>query len=87
MNSKGQSLGLSVVIAITFFMIGVILINFFQPDITLVRTASGLDCENPAGISDATKLTCLTVDLVVPYFILTILSTFIGMITARFIGG
>jgi len=82
MKKKGQTLGLSVIIAITIFIVGMMSINFLTPEVTRAITATNLDCSNPLS-SDGTKLTCLTVDLVVPYFILLILSIVGGLVTAR----
>jgi hypothetical protein len=83
MNKRGQ-IGISVIIAITIFIIGLTSINFLRPEIDRVRLSSGLDCDNSSGISDGTKLTCLAVDLVVPYFFLIIISVAGGLIIGRF---
>lgn len=80
MNKKGGSLFFSIITAVFIFMIGMVVINLIKPDVTLARDANNLDCTNATGISDGTKLTCLAVDLVVPYFILIILSVSIGLI-------
>lgn len=85
MNKKGQ-LGFSIIIAITIFIIGMATINLITPEIDRVRLPSGLDCDNSTGISDGTKLTCLAIDLIVPYFILIIISVFGGLIIGRFFG-
>lgn len=83
MNNRGQTLGISIIIAITIFIVGLMSINFIRDEVTTVRAASGLDCSNATGISDGTKLTCLAVDLVVPYFILLVFSVAGGLIIAR----
>jgi len=83
MNKKGQTVGISIIIAITLLIVGIMSINFVRDEVTRVRLDSGLDCSNVTGISDGTKLTCLAVDLVVPYFLLLILSVIGGIIVAR----
>jgi len=85
MNKKGQTLGIAVMITITIFIVGMLSVNYLKPEITRARDASNLDCGNAAVISDATKLTCLVVDIVVPYFIILIFSVAGGLITARFL--
>jgi len=82
-NKKGQTLGISIIIGITILIVGLMSINFVRDEVTDVRLASGLDCSNSTGISDGTKLTCLAVDLVVPYFLLLVLSAVGGIIVAR----
>jgi len=81
MNKKAQSVsvGLGIVAAIMIFIVGSMVIDFFKDDITLARNSTGLDCTNPA-ISDGSKLTCLGIDLIVPYFFLLILSVVGGLV-------
>lgn len=81
MNNKGQTIMLSVLFAILFFMLGIIFLNFIQPEVK--NTQGSLDCNNTSGISDGTKLMCLITDSVVPYFIILVLSAAGGVITAR----
>ena len=83
-NKKGQTLGVSIIIAITIFLIGFSVLNILKPEITRVRSSDGLDCSN-VSISDGTKLTCLVTDTQIPVFILAILSIVIGIISARFV--
>ena len=83
MNKKAQTMGFAIIIGITFFIIGFMSLNFLKDEITTVRLSTGLDCSNAAGISDGTKLTCLAVDIIIPYFILLVLSGVVGLITAR----
>lgn len=86
MNNKGQ-MGIAIITALMIFMVGVLVINILKPEIDNARSSSvGLDCTNSSGISDGTKLTCLAVDFVVPYFILIILSAAGGLITERLAG-
>jgi len=82
-NKRGAGLGIAIVIAVMFFIIGMTAINFVTPEVTRTRAADALNCADSATISDGTKLTCLAVDLVVPYFILLIFSGAGGYITAK----
>lgn len=84
-NKKGAGIGVAFMVAIMFFIIGLTVINYITPEVTRARGSAVLDCSNVAGISDGNKLLCLAVDLVVPYFILIILSTAGGYITAKFL--
>lgn len=81
-NKKAQTLGLALVMAITIFIVGMLCVNFVKEGVTSARDASNLNCAD-ADISDGTKLTCLAVDLVVPYFIIIIFSVAGGLIVAR----
>lgn len=85
MNKKGSGLGIAIIISIMFFIVGLTMINFITPEVTRTRASNALDCSNATGISDGNKLTCLAVDLVVPYFILLVFSAAGGYITAKFI--
>ena len=85
-NKRGQGgTGTAIMVAIMFFIVGLIFINFLTPEVTTTRAAAELNCSNAGGISDGNKLLCLAVDLVIPYFILLIFSTAGGYIIARFI--
>jgi len=88
-NKRAQTLGISIIIAITIFIVGMTVLNILKPEITRVRDSANLDCQNtadfPAGISDGNKLTCLVADVVVPYFIIIIFSVAGGIITSRFL--
>ncbi len=85
-NKKGQT-SLSIVTAIFIFIVGMSSINLFKPDITLIRTASGINCSSAATISDGFKLTCLGFDLIVPIAIILVISVSAGLIVNKFIKG
>jgi len=85
MNKKGQTVGITIIIAITIFIVGMLSINFIKDEVTRARGSTQLDCANSGEISDATKLTCLVVDVVVPYFIIVIISVAGGLIAGRFV--
>lgn len=84
-NKKGQAtLGIAIVIAIIVFLMGMPVVNILKGEVNTARGSTGLDCSN-ASITDGTRLTCLGVDLVIPYFMLIVISIAIGLITARFL--
>ena len=86
MNKKGAGLGIAIMVSIMLFIIGLTMINFVTPEVTNARLpGTGLDCGNSTIISDGNKLTCLAVDLAVPYFILLVFSMAGGYITSKFI--
>ena len=76
MNKKGN-LFLAVTIGLAIWIFGVLFIPFLTDDIVSARI--GMDCSNVA-ISDGAKLSCLTVDLIIPYFIWFVISIAIGYI-------
>lgn len=83
MNKRGQvGWGLALIFTIVFFLIGMPVVSILKPEVSNART--GLDCVNTS-ISDGTKATCLAVDLVIPYFILLVISGAGGIIASRFI--
>jgi len=87
MNRKGQAtLGLAIIVAITLFMVGMLSINFIKGEVTRTRDSDNLNCAATDDISDGTKLTCLVVDWVIPYFFIIIISVAGGLITSRFVG-
>jgi hypothetical protein len=67
-----------VTLGIVCFIVGVLFIPFFTDDITIARTA--LNCSGADSISDGVKLTCLGIDLIVPYLIWFFCSLAIGII-------
>jgi hypothetical protein len=80
-GKRGQTLGITIIGIIFVFIIGLMSINFLFDDITNARI--DLNCANATAISDGTKLLCLTVDSVIPYWIFLIFSIVIGAIAAR----
>lgn len=76
MNKKG-GMFLAVAIALLVYITGVLFIPFIVDDVDTAR--ADLDCSNTS-ISGGTKLTCLQVDLVVPYLIWFFISLALGFI-------
>jgi len=69
---------LSIWFAIFIFLAGMVFINFLIPDVSNARV--NMDCSNVAGISDGSKMVCLIVDVVVPYWILIVCSVVGGVV-------
>ncbi|HEC39996.1 hypothetical protein LCGC14_0509450 [marine sediment metagenome] len=84
MNRKGQG-GIFVIIAIMIFIIGMVSVNLIKPDVTTLRSATGLNCVNASAISDGTKLTCLAVDITIPWIIVSIFAVTGSLIITKFI--
>lgn len=84
-NKKAQTapVGLAIIVGVFIFLVGLASINLLKPDIDIVRSSSGINCDNSSNISDGTKIVCLTVDLVVPFFIISILSLVGGLIVIK----
>lgn len=81
-NKGGQTVMLSIMFAVVIFIFGALLLNFLPDLVTSAR--DGLSCSSST-ISDGTKLTCLLVDGVVPYYILLLISLVGGILLSRFI--
>jgi len=85
-NKKGQAALVGLMIGIAIFMLAMIFIAPLADVITEVRGTSQLDCSNTT-ISDGEKMTCLVVDLFLPYFIAIVIAVGGAYMSARFIGG
>lgn len=86
LKKKGQVMLVSLMIGVLIFMAGMIMIDPLKDVITEVRGSSQLDCLN-ATISDGNKMSCLAVDLSLPYFIIVILGLVGAVVSAKLIGG
>jgi len=80
-NRKGQTMMLSILFAVVLFVMGIMVINFIRPEVLTAKVA--MSCSDVANISDGTKLTCLLIGGVVPYFIVLVLSISGGLILDR----
>lgn len=83
MNTKGQTLMISIISGIFIFIIGMMAINFLMPEVTQARI--DLNCADAAAISDGHKMTCLVLDTVVIYWVILIFSILIGSIVSRMV--
>jgi hypothetical protein len=87
LNNKGQgSFLMVIIIAVAFFMFGIVLIGLLFPDISITRSSDNLDCSNMS-ISDGNKLSCLGVDAIVPAFIIALVLIGGGAIVIKLTGG
>ena len=77
MNKKGSMFS-AVMIAIILFMLGMLVINFFMPEVTQARLDAS--CSDSANISDGTKLMCLFVDSTIIYWVVLVFSIIGGII-------
>ena len=84
MNKKGQA-GMAIIIAIMIFIVGMSAVNLLKPDVTSLRSATGLNCVNSSAISDGTKMTCLAIDATIPWVIITIFAVAGGLVFSKFI--
>ncbi len=66
LNKKGNFM-MTAIIALAFFMFGILIIGLLFTDIAIARSSSNLDCSNMT-ISSGNKLACLGVDGIVPAF-------------------
>ena len=70
MNKKGNFM-MTAIIALAFFMFGILIIGLLFPDIAIAKSVDSLDCSNVT-ISSGNKLACLGVDGIVPAFIISL---------------
>lgn len=83
---KGQTALLALMIGIFIFMLAMVFIDPISDVITEARATDQLDCDN-SSISDGHKMTCLIVDLLLPYFIGVVIAIAGGWIGAKLIVG
>lgn len=84
MNKAGQTIGFAVLWAVIIFMVGILILPFIGDEVTRATGTDQLDCNNST-ISDGTKLTCLEVDIIIPYFLIMIISIVGSLAITRFI--
>ena len=71
MNKKGNFM-MTFIVALAFFMFGILIIGLIFPDIAITKSVDSLDCSNVT-ISSGNKMACLGVDGVVPAFIISLI--------------
>lgn len=86
MNNMGQTAMLGLMIGIFIFMLALVFINPLKVVIQEARGTTQLDCSN-SSISDGNKMTCLLVDLILPYFIGVVIAIAGGWIGAKILVG
>jgi hypothetical protein len=77
MNKRGN-LFAAAMVALILFMVGMLVTNFFMPEVTQART--DLSCASAGSISDGTKIMCIMVDSTVIYWIILVCSIAGGVI-------
>ena len=82
LNKKGQTAMLGLMIGVFVFMLAMVFIDPLSDVISESRAAGQLDCAN-VSISDGMKLTCLMVDLILPYFIGVVIAIAGGYLGAK----
>lgn len=82
---KKANFMMTAIIALAFFMFGILIIGLLFPDISIARSAGGLDCSNLT-ISSGNKLACLGVDGIVPAFIISLVIIGGGAVIYKLVG-
>ena len=77
LNKKG-SIFFGVIIGIFIFVCGVLFLPFLADDISTTRT--DLKCSEAVNITGGVMITCLSVDILIPYVILFFSSLALGFI-------
>ena len=83
-NKSGSAL-VTIVVAVAFFMFGILIVGLLMPDVAITRSSDNLDCSNMS-ISDGNKLACIGADIAIPGFIITILLISGGAVVYKLIG-
>lgn len=78
LNKKANGWLLDIIIFIFIFAAGMILMQYLGNDVISARLA--LSCASPSSITDGTKLTCLEIDIVIPFFIAIVITGGIRML-------
>ncbi len=85
MNNSGQVALIGLMIGVFIFMLGMSFISPIKSVITEARGADQLNCSSDL-ISDGSKMTCLAVDLILPYFIIIVLAIAGAWVSAKIVG-
>jgi len=86
-NKKAQgSLLWNIVMGLSFFMFGILIIGLLFPDIAVTKSSVGLDCSNQT-ISSGNKLACLGIDSTVPIWIISIILIGGGAVVLKLVNG
>ena len=85
-NKRGQGqILLTIIIAVAFFMFGILFVGLIMPDVSITKSMTKLDCSNMT-ITDGNKLACLGVDGVIPALIIALVIVGGGYIILKLIG-
>ena len=83
-NKRGQVALIAMAIGIFIFFLGISFIDPIKEVVVEARGVEQLDCAN-SSITDGAKTTCLIVDLILPYFIVTIIAIGGAWVSARIV--
>jgi len=84
-KNKKANFIITSIIALAFFMFGILIIGLLFSDISIARSVDVLDCSNVT-ISNGEKLACLGVDSIVPAFIISLVLIGGGAIIYKLVG-
>jgi hypothetical protein len=84
MNKKGN-FAMTIIIALAFFMFGILIIGLLFPNIAIARSSDNMDCSN-LNITSGNKIACLGIDGIVPAFIISLVLIGGGLIVNRLVG-
>jgi len=82
MKKKGQAAVYGLMVAIFVILVSIMLAEPLRDTIDIGRSPSNLDCGN-SSISTGTKLSCLVVDLTMPYFLAVVIVAGAGYVFVR----
>ena len=82
MNKQGK-IGIAILLAICYFMFGMITYQLIKPDIDIQRDVTHMNCTAPDTSGD--MIVCLILDGVIPLLIISIVSIAGGIITEQVI--
>ena len=85
MNKKGQRLILGVMFFVMAFIVAVLFTSPLKEMVDIARDSEHLDCD-ASNVTTGTSLTCVAVDLFLPFFIIAIIGVGATMLTSKFGG-
>jgi len=84
MGIKGQATILGLMLFTLVLVFAIMIIPALKTNIVDVRSDSGLNCSASENLTTGTHMTCLAVDLFLPYFIMAIVLAGGGLIAYRY---
>ena len=85
MNKKGSVL-MTIIVALAFFMFGILIIGLLFGDIAYSKSSDSLDCSNQS-IRSGNKLSCIGIDIIVPGWIIVLVLIGGGAIVYELVKG
>ena len=84
-TNRGQAALLGIMIFIFTFIIATVLAKPIMDLTDTARDASNMNCEAD-NLTTGVAMTCIAVDLYLPFFIITVISVGAGYMTYKFVG-